>query len=349
MKTTMARLALSWVSGLAVMALVAVPPVGAESFYKGKTVELAIGGSPGGGYDTYGRLVARNIGKYIPGNPTIVPKNRPGAGSRKAAAWLYNVAPKDGTAIAILFPGAIMDPVIRPKKAKFDTTKFNFLGSANRESRTCISWHTSAVKTFKDLFTKPLIVSGSARGGSSRDFPNFLNNLLGTKFTIVSGYKGTKTMLLAIERGETQGLCGYAWTSFNLQRPDWIKEGKVNILVQLAMAPTEGMTKLGVPMIWDFVKSKEHREIMEFFFKQQEFGRPFVAPPGVPAKRVAILRKAFMAVLKDDDLLKDAKKSRLEINPVSGEEVTKLVLELFALPKSLIKRTIAATKFKRKN
>lgn len=348
MKTTMARLALSWVSGLAVMALVAVPPVGAESFYKGKTVELAIGGSPGGGYDTYGRLVARNIGKYIPGNPTIVPKNRPGAGSRKAAAWLYNVAPKDGTAIAILFPGAIMDPVIRPKKAKFDTTKFNFLGSANRESRTCISWHTSAVKTFKDLFTKPLIVSGSARGGSSRDFPNFLNNLLGTKFTIVSGYKGTKTMLLAIERGETQGLCGYAWTSFNLQRPDWIKEGKVNILVQLAMAPTEGMTKLGVPMIWDFVKSKEHREIMEFFFKQQEFGRPFVAPPGVPAKRVAILRKAFMAVLKDDDLLKDAKKSRLEINPVSGEEVTKLVLELFALPKSLIKRTIAATKFKRK-
>ncbi len=348
MKSTMARLPLGAVSGLAAMALLAVPPAGAESFYKGKTIELAIGGSPGGGYDTYGRTVARHIGKYIPGNPTIVPKNRPGAGSRKAAAWLYSVAPKDGTAIAILFPGAIMDPVIRPKKAKFDTTKFNFLGSANRESRTCISWHTSPVKTFKDLFTKPLIVSGSARGGSSRDFPNFLNNLLGTKFTIVRGYKGTKTMLLAIERGETQGLCGYAWTSFNLQRPDWIKEGKVNILVQLAMAPTAGMTKLGVPMIWDFVKSKEHREIMEFFFKQQEFGRPFVAPPGVPAKRLAVLRKAFMAVLKDDDLLKDAKKSRIVINPVSGEEVNKLVLELFALPKSRIKRTIAATKFKKK-
>lgn len=347
MKSTMARVTLGAGFGLAVMALVAAP-AGAESFYKGKTIELAIGGSPGGGYDTYGRTVARHMAKYIPGKPTIVPKNRPGAGSRKAAAWLYNVAPKDGTAIAILFPGAIMDPVIRPKKAKFDTTKFNFLGSANRESRTCISWHTSPVKTFKDVLTKPLIVSGSARGGSSRDFPNFLNNLLGTKFKIVSGYKGTKTMILAIERGETQGLCGYSWTSFNLQRPDWIKEGKANILVQLAMGPTEGMTKLGVPMIWDFVKSKEHREIMEFFFKQQEFGRPFVAPPGVPAKRVATLREAFMAALKDGDLLKDAKKSRLVINPVSGEEVTKLVLELFALPKSRVKRTIAATKFKKK-
>ena len=155
----------------------------AESFYKGKTVELSIGASPGGGYDTYGRLVARHIAKYIPGKPTVVPKNRPGAGSRKAAAWLYHKAPKDGTAFAILFPGAIMDPVIRPKKAKFDTTKFNFLGSANRESRTCISWHTSAVKTFKDVFTKPLILSASARGGSSRDFPNFLKTCWGQSST----------------------------------------------------------------------------------------------------------------------------------------------------------------------
>lgn len=328
---------------LAVMALAA--PAGAQDFYAGKTIDFIIGSNPGGGFDIYARTIARHMPRYIPGNPTIVAKNLPGAGSTKAATFIYSVAPKDGTALGATFPGAIMDPLLGDRaKAAYDPPKLQYVGTADNATRICITWHTSATKTFQDARTRKTIVGASQAGGSSRDYAYMHNKLNGTQFEVVSGYKGTVDILLAIERGEVDGTCGYDWGSLKTQRPDWIRDNKVNILVQVALEPDAELTKRNVPRIFDFVGNDADRKTLELIISQQVFGRPYFLPPGAPADRVKLLRDAFMKTMVDKDFLEDAKKQRLDIDPLDGAKVQAIVERLYAAPAEIVERANAAVK-----
>jgi tripartite-type tricarboxylate transporter receptor subunit TctC len=314
-----------------------------ESFYKGRQMDVLIGSAPGGGFDLYARLIARHMPDYIPGKPTMVPKNVPGAGSAKAAATLYSVSPKDGSTFAALFPGAIMDALFDVRKrTQYDPTKFNFLGSANNEVGTCMIWHDAPVKTLKDTFTHEAIVGASASGGSSRDFAAALQNVVGAKLRIVAGYEGSKDMLLAMERGEIMGICGQLWSSIVTQSQDWVRDNKLIFWVQLANKPHPDLEKRGVPMIWDFVKNDRDRQILELIFGQLEFGRPYVLPPNVPAERVKALREAFLAAQKDEGYKAEAAQAKLEVNPVTGDHVQELVAKMFATSPDIIKAAAEA-------
>lgn len=315
-------------------------------FYKGKEIRLYIGSTPGGGYDGYGRLIARHIGKHIPGNPTIVPVNMPGAGSNRLAAYLYSVAPKDGSAFGIIFPGAVLDPLIGTKKVQDDPSKFNYIGSANTEAFMCFVRSDAPVKTFEDVMKTQVTLGASAAGGSTVDMPALDDNLLGAKFRVVSGYPGSRQVTLAIEQGEVQGACGLGWSSIETQHPDWVTSGKIRILVQETNRGHPALNAMHVPLTYSFAKNDEQRKIMELAYSQEVFGRPFVLPPGVPADRVAAMRKAFMAALADKATLADAKKMRLDIAPLPGEEVQSLVNKVYTMPASIVAKTKEALIYK---
>lgn len=340
MKTTISQAALL---ASAAMAFASADGLAAD-FYAGKTVELTIGANPGGGYDTYARITARHVVANIPGNPTIVPRNRPGAGSRKALNWMIKKANKDGTVFGAFYPGTLVDPLLRPKRSKYDVTAFNFLGSVNKTARVCFARKDAKAKSFADVFKTEMILGATQRGGSSRDFAVMFNKLLGTKFKIISGYKGSKGIILAIERGEVEGFCGNSWSSLSAARPEWAKGKFVNNFLMITMKPHAAMAAQGAEPIWKYVKTEKQRKIIEFHVKQQEFGRPYIAPPGVPADRVEILRDALWKTWHSDAFSKDAVGARLNVAPISGAEMKKLVLELYALPKDLMKEVIATTK-----
>jgi tripartite-type tricarboxylate transporter receptor subunit TctC len=312
----------------------------ADKVFAGKQIEIVIGTTPGGGYDTYGRLVARHMGNYIPGKPTLVAKNMPGAGSNKATGYIYTVAPKDGTSIGAVFPGAIIEPLLgNITQVQHDSTKLIYLGSANNEVFICIARSGSPVQKFEDALTKDMILGASAAGGSTRDFPALLNNVLGTKFSIVSGYPGSKEITLAVERGEVDGTCGYGWSSLIAQNADLLHSGKVRVLAQETMRSHPTLDKMGVPLTVNFAKTDEQRQIMELYYGQLVFGRPFVLPPGVPAERVTALRRAFDATMKDPALVAEAAKAQIDVDSVNGEEVQQLVAKMFATPAPIIERT----------
>ncbi|HUZ71942.1 MAG TPA: tripartite tricarboxylate transporter substrate-binding protein [Stellaceae bacterium] len=315
-------------------------------FYAGKNVDLYIGSTAGGGYDSYARLVARHLGAHIPGHPTIVPINMPGAGSNKLAYYIYAVAPKDGTAMGAIFPGAVMEPLIGDKPVKHDPQKFNYVGSANNETNVCIARSDAPVKTFKDVLTHELRIASSASGGSTRDYPAVLDNVLGAKFRLVMGYPGSRQMMLALEQGEVQGMCGIAESSLAEAEPDWLPSGKMIVLAQEALKGDPALTAKGVPLTLDFAKSDEQKQLLDVLYSQQVFGRPYVLPPGVPADRVAALRKAFMATMQDPALRADAKRVRLAIDPISGADVQALVTKVYATPKPVIKKLKQAMIYK---
>lgn len=315
----------------------AVTPANAADFYAGKTINFLIGSSPGGGYDTYARTIIQHLPKYIPGKPNIIAKNQPGAGSSVAASAIVNTMPSDGTWIGAIFPGAIVDPILAPNpKRKFDPRQVSFLASADSGTRVCITGAKSKIKTYEDAKKNKAVLGASQRGGSTRDYAYMLNHIAGAKFDVVSGYKGTRGIFLAIERGEVDGMCGLDYSSLKAQRGDWIRDGKVNIIIQVALEPEEELTKMGVANIWDHVKDEKDRKAAKLIVGQQVFGRPYVVSKKVPDDRVKILREAFMKVLKDEQFLADAKKARLAIVPTSGEKVTELVNGMFDAPKDVI-------------
>jgi hypothetical protein len=305
-------------------------------FYKGKNVDLYIGYSVGGGYDVYARLLARHLGKHIPGNPNVVPKNMEGAGSLRLANWLYNVGPKDGTAFGIIGRGTGFDPLLGKKGAQFDATKYNWIGSANNEVSICVAWHTTGVTKIEQLYGKEMAVGGTSASADTDQFPRVTNGLLGTKFKVITGYPGGNDIGLAMERGEVQGRCGWSWSSVKSTHQNWLDEKKINILVQLALAKHPDLPH--VPLITDLAKSEEQKQILKIIFARQVMGRPFLAPPDVPQDRVAALRKAFMDTMKDKEFLAEAEKAQLEITPVSGEEVQKLVTDLYKTPPEIAKK-----------
>ena len=309
---------------------------GAQSpadFYKGKNLELYIGYSVGGGYDIYARMLARHMGKHIPGNPTVVPKNMEGAGSLRLANWLYNVAAKDGTVFGTIGRGTGFDPLLGHKGAQFDATKFTWIGSANNEVSVCVAWHTSGIQKFEDLYSKELTVGGTGAAADTDQFPRAVNGMLGTKMKLVTGYPGGNDIGLAMERGEVNGRCGWSWSSVKTTHPDWIRDKKIKVLVQLALEKHPDLPD--VPLIVDLAKTDEQRQVFKLIFARQVMGRPFLAAPGLLRDRVEVLRKAFMDTLNDKDVLIEAEKAQLELNPVAGDKIQDLVAEVYRTPKEI--------------
>jgi tripartite-type tricarboxylate transporter receptor subunit TctC len=308
-------------------------------FYRGKTVALIIGYSAGGGYDTYGRVVARHLGKHLPGNPAVIPQNMPGAGSLRSANYLYNVAPKDGTAIAHFSRGLAMEPLIGTSATQFDARKFSWLGSGTDEVSICLTWHTSRIKTWNDMLTNLATVGGEGSGSDPDIFSAMIKNAFGAKLKLVSGYPGTAEVALAIERGEVDGRCGWSWSSLKLLKPDWIADKKVNLITQLALKKSPELPN--VPLIFEFATTDRQRQILRLVLSRQSMARPFAAPPDLPADRKAALRQAFDCTLADPEFLAEAKQRGLEVNPVTGSEIDRLVGELYQTPPEVIAETRA--------
>jgi len=330
--------------------LCAVPALAQDpvaDFYKGRQISLVIGSSAGGGYDTYARLLARHLGRHIPGEPLVVPTNMPGAASNIAAAFIYNVAPKDGTAIGAVQTAAVLDPLFADKaRLKHDSSKFIYLGSATVDYYICIVRTDAPVREFKDALTREVVMGASAPGTSTRDFPALLNNAAGTKFRIVSGYPGTREITLAIEKGEVQGLCGFSWSSLSAQHPDWLKRDFVRVLVQENAKGHPEVNRMGVPHATDFARTPQDRQVMDLIYSSEIFGRPYVLPPGVPAERVAALRKAFMAALRDPELKAEGEKLGLDLDPISGEELQDIAAKMYATPADVVERARQAVMYK---
>jgi tripartite-type tricarboxylate transporter receptor subunit TctC len=308
-------------------------------FYKGRNVELYIGYSVGGGYDLYARMLARHMGKHIPGNPTVLPKNMEGAGSLRLTNWLYNVGAKDGTVFGAIGRGTGFDTLFGNKAAQFDAAKFSWIGSANNEVSICVAWHTSGITKFADLLTRTLIVGGTSASADTDQFPKVTNGVLGTKMRVITGYPGGNEIGLAMERGEVQGRCGWSWSSVKSTHQKWYDEKKFHILVQLALEKHPDLP--GVPLITDLATTEEARQILRLIFARQVMGRPFLAPPNVPRERLDALRKAFMDTMKDKDFLADTEKAAMEITPVDGVQIEKLVKDLHTTPPAVAQRAAA--------
>jgi len=321
-----------FVLGLTALVLAQSP----ADFYKGRNVDLYIGYSVGGAYDLYARVIGRHLGAHIPGAPTLVPKNMEGAGSLRLANYLYRVAPQDGSAFGTFGRGIAFDPLLIGKGDAFEAQKFNWLGSANNEVSVCVAMKDSGIAKFEDLFTKELTVGGTGTSADTDQFPRVLNGVLGTHFRIVDGYPGGNDVVLAMERGEVNGRCGWSWSSVKSTHKSWLDEKKMIVLVQLSL--TRHPELPDVPLVTDFAKTDEQRAILKMVFARQVMGRPYVAPPNLPADRVALLRSAFMDTMKDRDFLADADKTQLEINPVSGADVENLIKEIYATSADIVEK-----------
>lgn len=320
----------------AVLAASAAPANAADAadFYKGRTVSLVIGYSVGGGYDLYAREVARFLGKHIPGNPTIVPQNMPGAGSLKSVMYLYAAAPKDGSVIGTFGRTEAVAPLLTPDEAKFDATKLGWLGSVTSETSTCVTWKTSKIKTWADALTTPFTLAGEGAGADPDVFARLIKNVFGAKVKLVSGYPGTNDQSLAMERGEVDGECGLSWGTLKSRHADWLRDKSVNIFIQAALKKEPELPN--VTFIMDLAKTQEQQQILKLVLSGQTMARPFATPPGVPADRLAVLRKAFDDTMKDPDFLAETKRARMEINPITGQEIDTLLREVYASPKDVV-------------
>ncbi len=300
----------------------------------GKVPTMVIGFGPGGGYDLWGRTVARHIGKYLPGNPNLVIQNMPGAGSYVAASWIYNIAPKDGSVIGIIARDATMGPLTGADGARFDSTKMSWLGTPTTETNVCIANATADVKNVEDLYKKELIIGDTGPGTGTRSYPLALNALLGMKFKIVSGFPSSSDVFLAMERGEVDGICE-SLDSVTGKRPDWLTSGKVRVLFQGGAEPNP---HVNAPFVMDFAKTEEQKIEIRFLYAGQGIGRPFVAPPNLPADKLKMLREAFDKTMKDPDFIADAKKQKLDVEPKDGAHLEQLIREIYATPKPIIEK-----------
>jgi tripartite-type tricarboxylate transporter receptor subunit TctC len=319
--------------------LVFLAPASAQSvadFYKGKTIRLIVGIAVGSGYDVNSRLLARHLGKHIPGNPTIVVQNQPGAGSVTMTAQLQSQGPFDGTVIGAAFGGMPTIPLLQPGRAKqIAPTKLVYIGNTNRETHVSYVWHTAPVQTLDQLKTRELITGAQGPGSSQYDFPPVARALLGLRFKVVSGYGSTSKINLAIENGEIHAGIA-AWTTLKTLKSKWLEEKKAKVLAQWALRPNPELP--GVPNIFDLAKSNADRDAFRLVMARLDIGRPFFVPPGVPADRVAALRKAFDATMKDPAFLAEAKKLKIDIDAMTGAELAALVEQVSKTPAATVKR-----------
>jgi tripartite-type tricarboxylate transporter receptor subunit TctC len=316
-------------------------------FYKGKQVTISVGSSPGGGYDTYARLISRFLGRHIPGAPSVLVNNMPGAGGNVLANQLYTVGPKDGTAIGAVQSGVILEPLFGNAAVKHRPEKFTYLGSANNDVYICVVRADAPTTTFADTFDKQLILAAS-NNASTSDYAELLNNVLGTKFRVVVGYSGSTEIGFAIDKGEANGACGLAWPSIAATKSDWFQNGptksKMRVLVQTHAKGHRDLNAAHIPLASDFAKTDEQKAILDLFFSQSTFGRPYLLPPGVPEDRVAVLRRAFADTMVDPDYVAEAKKMRLDVDAVPGAEVQDAVSKVYAATPELVAKTRNALK-----
>ncbi|MQA67063.1 MAG: hypothetical protein GEU76_14370 [Alphaproteobacteria bacterium] len=312
----------------------------ADDFYKGKSIRLIIGYGPGGGYDVYARLVGRHMARLLPGSPTAVPQNMPGAGSARAAQFLMVGAPRDGTVWATLGQNLPLDQALNPKKAQYDTRQFNWLGNVNRGNNVMMMWHTSGVRSIEDAKKKEVFLSATGVTSTSVQYPRVLNNIFGTKFKIITGFGGGSELNLAIERGETQGRGSIAWATVKANVPHYLSEKKVYIILQMGLTREKDLP--GVPLLIDLARNPAERRVLELISAGVDIGRPIVTTPGVPADRVKLLRDTFDATMMDNAFLEEAKKAKLDVNPVPGEEVQKIVENIVTAPADIVQLVDAA-------
>ena len=322
--------------GCAVVGLRAAPASAqAGPTLAGKAVQMLIGFGPGGGYDLWGRVVARHIGKHLPGNPTVVPQNMPGAGSFVAANNIYNLAPKDGSVMGIIARDAALGPITGASGARFDPTKITWLGTPTTETNVCIASSSAKVQTLDRLYTTELIVGDTGVGTGTHSYPKALNALLGVKFKIIAGFPSSSDVFLAMERREVDGICE-SLDSVSGKRPDWIPTRKVKILFQGGAAPNPSLKD--VPFVPDLARSPEDRLAIEFLYAGQGIGRPFVAPPAMAPERVKMLRDAFRDTMRDPEFIEDAKRNMLDVDPEDGEHLAALIQKLYATPKPIVEK-----------
>ena len=334
--------AINAVVGALAAASMLAPPARAADFYAGKNLTFIVGADAAGGYDVYARTVAKHLARFIPGAPTVVVQNMPGAGSSKAAAYIYSIASKDGTTIGALMPGAIIDPLLQKHSTGgFDATKFTYLASADSDARICVTGPSSKITTFDQAMSQKTVIAASQTGGSTSDYAFMTKNATGANLNIVNGYKGTAEMLVSIERGEAEGICGIDWSSFKTQRPQWLRDKIAHVIIQAAVAPNAELAALKVPNLMSFVKNDLDKQAVSLVTGQQVFSRPYVAPPGVPAAQAKILRDAFAAVLHDPQFLADAEKARLSIHPATAEMVQQTVEKLYIASGDVVQRARA--------
>jgi hypothetical protein len=334
----LARLALGILTLLLGTSNGAAEPV--ADFYRGKTVQLLIGYTVGGNYDLSARLLARHIGRHIPGNPAVVPQNVAGAGSLRLANLLYGVAPKDGTTFGMVGRNVSMEPLIGTYTRTFDSRRFTWIGSVSNETSVCVSWRTSNVKNWSDMLSMPFTVGGQGPGSDDDNFTNMLRNLFGVKARLVAGYPGGNEINLAMERGEIDARCGWSWGSVKTTRSDWLARKEINLLLQIALQGASDLPK--VPLVTDFAKADRDKQILRLILSRQQMAWPFTAPPDLPMDRAVALRAAFDATMRDPAYLAEAGKRALEVNPMSGAAIDKLIAELYETPPDLVAAAKAA-------
>jgi tripartite-type tricarboxylate transporter receptor subunit TctC len=329
-------------AGGALFGASAVSAQSVAEFYKGKTIRMVVASDPGGGYDVYARTFAPHFARHLPGQPSIIVQNMQGAGGVLATNWIYGVAPKDGTTIAMTQRGVPFLALFGKQGPTFDPTKFNWIGSLNNETGVITLWHTSKVKTLEDAMKTESLIGGSGPN-DTETYPALMNNTIGTKFRIISGYPSTTGISLAMERGEIEGM-SQSWGSLITEKPDWVRDKKVSVLVQITAVKHKDMPD--VPTIMDYVKDPEHRTIWQLMLAQKAMGRPFVAPPDIPADRAKALQDAFDAAVKDPLFIAEMERTKKELTPVSGAEIAKMIAEVAAAPKAILAKVESYTNYR---
>ena len=319
---------------LAAALSLAASAASAADFYQGKQVTIVVGFSAAGTYDATARLFARHLGKHLAGKPTVIVRNMPGAGSLVATNSLYSSPPKDGTTLGVVGGGIVLEPLLNNPQATYDARRFNWIGGRTPDNFLCLVWHTVPVNALQDVMRRETVVGATGPGSRTLTYPKALNELIGTKFKIVSGYPGGNEITLALERGEVEGYCGWALGSIKTRAPDWIRDGKIRPLAQFTLAKSGVLPN--VPLATDLASTDNGRRAIEFFAADSVLAWPLVAPPDVPAERVADLREAFNAMMQDPQLLAEAATQGLDIDPVSGAEIAALVDRLYGTPADVL-------------
>ncbi|MCC6890545.1 MAG: hypothetical protein IT536_18635 [Hyphomicrobiales bacterium] len=319
----------------------AMPALAQEPNYAGRNVTMLIGLGPGGGYDTWGRVVARHIGRHLPGRPNVVPQNMPGGGSFNAANHIYSVAPKDGSVMGIIARDAPLGPLSGLAGARFDPLKLTWLGTPTTETNVCFLHSRSKVKSFAALMEHEAIIGNTGVGTGTYSYPRALNGLLGTKFKLISGFPSSSDVILAIDRGEVDGICE-SYDSAYGKRPDWFDKRIVNVLFQAGTEPNPQVKN--APYLFDLIKNSEHKQALEFLYAGQGIGRPFIAPPDMPPAVVKVVRAAFAATMKDPEFIADATKMKLDVQPVDGQKLEALIRRIYATPKHVVDQVAALIK-----
>ncbi len=323
-------------AAIVVGAAAAAPAQTPEQFYKGRQLSMIVFSGAGSTYDVYARLLVRHLGNHIPGKPTFIVQNMQGAGGLKVVDYLNKIAPKDGSVMGTIGRGLAFEPMLGKNEVRFDPLAFTWLGSMNREATLAMSWHTSKVKTYEDLKKFELLVPGTGAGADSEIIPHAFNNLAGTKFKIIQGYKDTSDGALAMERGELDGLAYWSWSAIMSAHPDWVRDKKVNLLFHTGIDPIAAVPD--VPRIRNLVQNPTDKKALEFLLAREILGRPFLAPPGLPSDRAAMLRSAFAATLRDPEFKKDAERSKLDTELVTAEEVDRVLKDAATAARDVIDR-----------